>query len=235
MLTEQFSGAVLCDREIKEEIEKGNIIIRHPENLKPTIGNCSVDVTLGAQFFRQVLNTHIIIPSQPRNIWGFAQNALPKAQIEASQWEFYTGNLYLRSGEFAEIVKIIKDDEQYIVLRPRETILAHTTEFIGGRHHITTMLKARSSMARCNITICRDAGWGDVGYTNRWGMTITNNNDVVAILKVGERVGQIIFLRTGIPEKDYATTGNYQSSDDIEEVLKTWKIDAILPKGHTRN
>ncbi|MCX8513508.1 MAG: hypothetical protein ORN26_00305 [Candidatus Pacebacteria bacterium] len=43
-------------------------------------------------------------------------------------------------------------------MRPGETILAHTNEFIGGRNHITTMMKARSSMGRSFIEVCKCAG-----------------------------------------------------------------------------
>jgi hypothetical protein len=33
---------------------------------------------------------------------------------------------------------------------------------------VTTMMKARSSLGRNFIEICKCAGWGDVGYINRW-------------------------------------------------------------------
>lgn len=60
------------------------------------------------------------------------------------------------------------------------------------------MMKARSSIGRNFIEVCKCAGWGDVGYINRWTMEITNNSSHYAIpLVVGRRIGQIIFFETG--------------------------------------
>jgi deoxycytidine triphosphate deaminase len=76
-----------------------------------------------------------------------------------------------------------------------ETILAHTNEFIGGRETVTTMMKARSSMGRNFIEVCKCAGWGDIGYVNRWTMEITNNSRFYSIpLVVGRRIAQIVFF-----------------------------------------
>lgn len=62
-----------------------------------------------------------------------------------------------------------------IYLDPGETILCHSEEVIGGRKNITTMLKARSTMMRAGLSIAGGAGWGDIGYVNRWTFSITNN------------------------------------------------------------
>ena len=97
------------------------------------------------------------------------------------------------------------------MLLPGETILAHTNEFIGGRDCVTTKMKARSSMGRYFIEVCKCAGWGDVGYINRWTMEITNNSkNYIIPLVVGRRIAQMIFFETGpILEKDYTDTGKY--------------------------
>lgn len=58
--------------------------------------------------------------------------------------------------------------DRIIWITPGETILAHTNEFIGGCKSVTTMMKARSSLGRNFIEVCKCAGWGDVGYINRW-------------------------------------------------------------------
>lgn len=58
-------------------------------------------------------------------------------------------------------------------------------------------MKARSSLGRNFIEICKCAGWGDVGYVNRWTMEITNNSRYYTIpLVVGRRVAQIVFFET---------------------------------------
>jgi len=126
----------------------------------------------------------------------------------------------------------ISPDDMVILLDPGETILAHTDEFIGGKNHITTMMKARSSLGRNFIEVCKCAGWGDVGYTNRWTMEITNNSRHYTIpLVVGRRIAQIIFFETGpVLKDDYTSSGKYNTTTDLEVLKRTWQPSAMLPK-----
>ena len=126
----------------------------------------------------------------------------------------------------------IRPEDQIILLAPGETILGHTQEFIGGRDHITTMMKARSSLGRSFIEVCKCAGWGDVGYINRWTMEITNNSTHYYIpLVVGRRIAQIIFFETGpILKSDYAKGGKYQSSGSVAQLKKDWRPTDMLPR-----
>ena len=122
----------------------------------------------------------------------------------------------------------LKKGTSYIQLDPNELILSHTQEFIGGKHHITTMMKARSSfrsIGNFGLSMCR---LGDVDYINRWTMEIHNSLEVPVILPVGVRVAQIVFMWSGVPEKPY--TGKYQLSSNIDELTKSWKPDSMLPK-----
>ena len=119
-----------------------------------------------------------------------------------------------------------------IWISPVESILAHTIEFIGGRTTVTTMMKARSSMGRNFIEVCKCAGWGDIGYVNRWTMEITNNSRNYSIpLVVGRRIAQIVFFDSdGTDGTDYAKGGKYQSSLDVNEVKKMWTPYDMLPR-----
>jgi dCTP deaminase len=106
-------------------------------------------------------------------------------------------------------LKGIKPSDELIWIFPGETILAHTQQFLGGRKNVTTMMKARSSMGRNFIEVCKCAGWGDVGYYNRWTMEITNNSLHYSIpLVVGRRVAQIVFFET-------EGTEGKESGDDV--------------------
>jgi dCTP deaminase len=126
----------------------------------------------------------------------------------------------------------IAPDDKIILLAPGETILGHTQEFIGGRTHVTTMMKARSSLGRSFISVCKCAGWGDVGYTNRWTMEIQNTSARYYIpLVVGRRIAQIVFFETGpILGDDYSATGKYTSSTKISVLKKSWKPEMMLPR-----
>jgi dCTP deaminase len=216
----------LSDKKIMEEMKRGDIIIQpfNPKNLATS----SYDVTLGEYFFREqkpnyFLNHYNIYNKKHTDyVWGTKAERAAKAShvfkdFAAFDWEG------------------ISPDDQVILIEPGETILAHTNEFIGGRNHITTMMKARSSMGRNFIEVCKCAGWGDVGYVNRWTLEITNNSRHYAIpLVVGRRIGQLVFFETGpILNNDYTKTGKYQTSNNLSEIKKNWKPESMLPKVYT--
>jgi hypothetical protein len=57
------------------------------------------------------------------------------------------------------------------------------------------------------------------------------------VLPVGERVGQLIFHKTGPVEGDYSNgrngmSGKYQHTDDLEELIRTWSPDQMLPRAY---
>lgn len=128
--------------------------------------------------------------------------------------------------------KAIGEARRYIPIRPRATILAHTNEFIGGRVDINTEMRCRSSVGRSCLAVCKCAGWGDVGYINRWTMEITNFTDRTIILPVGARVAQIIFLKTNELGGEDEYSGSYQqfSSAELEKIQKQWSPDEMLPR-----
>jgi dCTP deaminase len=207
--------SVLSDRDIRKEISSGNIVLHDPDrDCMCNIQNCSVDVTLGPYFCR---NDHPIPYLNPWNsthvsdYWGEIQTASVVGPEECKLFGMEIG-------------------EQFILLRPGESILGHTREFIGGKGCVTTMMKARSSMGRSGITICRDAGWGDCGYISRWTLEITNNSTSPIILPVGARVGQIIFFYMGTPEIPYS--GKYQKGDTLDEIVSNWNPSMMLPKAY---
>lgn len=108
-----------------------------------------------------------------------------------------------------------------LTIFPGETILCHTQEFIGGKHDIATKMNARSSIMRTGISVCKCAGFGDVGYINRWTMEMTNHLNVAVALRPGMRVAQISFFRTGKVSKEYS--GKYRD-------IGTWKPEDMLPR-----
>jgi dCTP deaminase len=214
----------LSDKKILEAMKEGSIVIEPFKDAN--LATSSYDITLGEWFFAEQHPPH----------FGNLYNIYDKKQMERV-W----GTKPLQAKSAKEILKDYKFDyvgiaptDKIILLAPGETILAHTQEFIGGRDHITTMMKARSSLGRSFIEVCKCAGWGDVGYINRWTMEITNNSTHYYIpLVVGRRIGQIIFFETGPirqKEKDYAKSGKYQTSQSIKELKKNWKPESMLPR-----
>jgi dCTP deaminase len=201
---------MLSDKEILHEIELKNIIIDPfvPKYLGPN----SYDITLGEWHFREQE------PNYPEldhfhNIYDL--NSVKKVWGEPIKAVKYKGN-------------------QSIRLAPGENILAHTNEFIGGRRKVAAEMHARSSIGRNFLTVCRCAGFGDVGYINRWTLELTNNSRFYhIILLVGSRIGQVEFTHVDRPHNAYADQvhrGKYQQYESLEDLKKTWKPEDMLPR-----
>jgi dCTP deaminase len=213
----------LSDRRILEEMEKGDIVISPFK--RENLATSSYDLTLGEWYYREqpVSKYHhkiynIYNKDHIDHVWG---KKAERAELAKDAFRKY--NLEWKG---------ISPEDRVIFLEPGETILAHTDEFIGGKNHITTMMKARSSLGRSFIEVCKCAGWGDVGYINRWTMEITNNSKHYSIpLIVGRRIAQLIFFETGpIIGDDYTAKGKYNPAGSLAMLKKVWKPDAMLPR-----
>jgi dCTP deaminase len=110
-----------------------------------------------------------------------------------------------------------------------EFILAHTLEFIGTapNSHLCSEFKLKSTSARGGLDHSL-ACWIDEGYFNRIALELSCHQQFK--LKYGMKIGQIIFETTIGDGEDYSINGNYQSSDNLEELKKNWKKEDILPK-----
>lgn len=224
-LSEMFGRSLLSDKAIKRHMDLGSIVIEpfEPKNL----GTVSYDVTLGENYFREanaspgrdVLNPYC--EEHVRRVWKL-QKAETAVEI-AQKANLDLTNLFGKG---------ISQEDKVIMISPGETLLCHTNEFIGGRKNVTTMMKARSSQGRSFLEICKCAGWGDVGYVNRWTLEITNNSRHYNIpLVVGRRIGQLVFFEVEpILNKDYTKTGKYCASLDVEELKTKWTPEEMLPK-----
>lgn len=211
----------LSDKRILGEMEKGNVVIE--PFVKKHLSTSSYDVTLGEWYFRELAPDdylhiyNIYSKKHTDKVWGTKPERAKKAKEVLKNFDFGDG---------------IRPEDKIILIRPGETILAHTQEFIGGKNCITTMMKARSSLGRNFIEVCKCAGWGDVGFTNRWTMEITNGSRHYTIpLLVGMRIAQIVFFYTGeIIGQDYTAGGKYQTTPSLKELKASWKPEMMIPK-----
>jgi deoxycytidine triphosphate deaminase len=138
----------LCsDKAILAHMTRGNIVIS-PFNFS-NLSTSSYDVTLGAHYYREVdpeAGRAIYNPysaEHVQRVWGE-----PRSAELVSDWCART------EGKLENIGL----NERIIWLKPGETILGHTEQFIGGRNTVTTMMKARSSLGRNFIEVCKCAG-----------------------------------------------------------------------------
>jgi len=208
----------LSDKEILRHKDLGNVVIEPFK--KAHLATSSYDVTLGDWYFAEQRQTFSIYniwnKEHTDKVWGTKAKKAERAKDVLKNFDFVG----------------IRPSDKVILLGAGETILAHTEEFIGGQNEVTTMMKARSSMGRNFIEVCKCAGWGDVGYINRWTMEITNVSRFHSIpLVVGRRIAQIIFFHTGpILQNDYTKTGKYQATKNLKELQRNWNPLSMLPK-----
>jgi dCTP deaminase len=213
-------GSILSDSEILKELNRDVII--EPFN-RPQLGPNSYDVTLGAYYYKPQVGS---LPSHFH----------PENPFHTIQYWGVTGGIGFGSDR-AKLIVSLDEAEKYgvnvgdeiIIIPPGHVILGHTNEFIGGRHHITTSLHSRSTMGRSCMSICKCSGFGDIGYVNRYTLEIENHGLVPAILKVGQRVGQIAFHRTGDVLVSYEKRGQYQITSDVKKLVSTWSPLCMIP------
>lgn len=217
-------GAALSDREIREGIKEKRIFIS-PFN-EANLANSSYDLTLGRYYYREKRRGEALAiynpydPEDVERVWGGAESF--ETAVKVRDWQSHRG---------IEL-KNIPDEGEIILIDPGETIIAHTAEFVGGNdRYLTTMMKARSSVGRNFILVCKCAGWGDIGYCNRWTMEITNCSTEYTIpLVVGWRYAQLVFIRTGGTDQPYYRKGKYQTAPDFDQLKSSWYPGMILPK-----
>lgn len=210
---------------ILKHFQEGNIIIDPFDDRK--LKTSSYDVSLGEWFWREghpegrATLHNLYDESSTKKVW---------------QGPYQAENAREVSQRLGMELKNIRPDDKIILLRPGETVLAHTEEFIGGKNKVVSKMYARSSLGRNFVEVCKDAGWGDIGYFNRWTMEVTNNSQYFTIpLVVSRRIGQMVFYEVAPLKQtpDYVGEGGkYQRSPDIEEVKKSWHPEMMIPQMH---
>jgi len=219
---------VYSNVEILDAIQDKSIICE-PFN-KAHVAEASLDITLGYYFYRQEAR------DENRTYNPFDKDEVGryfKGPLEAE-----THQAWCEKNKQLPF-KNIPLDHPIIVLQPGERILAHTHEFVGIRAAGGACeIRSRSSWGRNGVAVCFDAGWIDPGYINRITLEVYNlNKHEAVILPVGERVGQIIFHHTGTVEGSYedgrnGTSGKYQTSSNLNELIKTWSPEQMLPRAY---
>jgi len=218
--------SVYSNTQIIQALDEGHIVCV-PFDAKH-VSQASLDITLGHNYFRtERTGDHTVYnPFDKQDVhryFGQSKEAIPH-----EQWCRENGMLPLEG---------IPLDHPVIPLRPGERILAHSHEFFGILPPGACELKSRSSWGRNGIAVCFDAGWIDPGYINRLTLEVYNlNQHETVLLPVGERVGQIVFHETGKVEGNYGAgrdqgfSGKYQQGTDLQEIIRTWTPDQMLPR-----
>ena len=218
--------SVYSNVEIKQAIADGTIVCTPLD--EKNISEASVDFTLGYYFYKQEYDerSRVYNPFDRDDVDRYFKG--PLEAMPHQEWcDRYGFKLF----------ENIPPEHPIIVLKPGERILAHTHEFIGIRSHGgAAEVKSRSSWGRNGVAVCFDAGWIDPGYINRITLEIYNlNQHESVVLPVGERIGQLIFHKTGPVDGSYddgrsGVSGKYQHTDDLDELIASWRPEMMLPR-----
>ncbi|MCA9348904.1 deoxycytidine triphosphate deaminase [Candidatus Saccharibacteria bacterium] len=222
------AGGVYSNTQIFTAHLNGHIVCEpfNPDN----VSHASLDVTLGYYYFRaeQQNRRTIYNPFDREDVERYFDG--PYKAMPHKKWIELHG--------FKPLLNI-PDDHPVIAVGPNERILAHTHEFFGIKPPGAFTLHARSSWARNGVAVCFDAGWVDPGYINRLTLEIYNLNEHETVLiPVGERIAQAVFHHTGKVDGDYGlgrkavASGKYQQGTDLENLIKTWTPDMMLPRSY---
>ena len=204
---------VYSNIEIRQAIND-DIIVCQPFN-PDHVAEASLDFTLGHYYYKQEFEGEYRVynPFDAAYVAKYFKGPL-KAMPHAKWCKEHDATPFQN----------IPPDHPIIVLRPGERILAHTHEFVG--------IRAQGGAAQVRF----DAGWIDPGYINRITLEIYNlNMHESVVLPVGERIGQMIFHKTGPVEGGYGSgarkmSDKYQTGSDLEEIIASWRPEMLLPK-----
>ena len=219
---------VYSNTEIRQAIKDGSIICTPFSD--SFVSEASLDFTLGYNYYKQESNEEnsVYNPFDVADVDRYFKG--PLTATPHKEWCDSHGYT---------LFKNIPDDHPVIVLRPGERILSHTHEFVGIRAEGgAAQVHSRSTWGRNGVAVCFDAGWIDPGYINRITLEIYNlNKHESVVLPVGERMGQLVFYKTGLVEGSYAEgrggmSGKYQTSDNLSEIISNWKPEDMLPRAY---
>ncbi len=172
----------------------------------------------------------------------FAESSLqPNSYDVAIDEHFYqmdsdpanNGSIYVVSPRGVEMARPIWNGpftfdhigERMVMIQPGSMVLAATIEVIGAHRNYSTLLKTKSTIARLGIEVCPGAGFGDVGFVNKWTLEIRNNTNRIIALQKGTKVAQIAFFE--VSGQGHTYEGNYLQREGNDR--DSWRPRDMLP------
>jgi dCTP deaminase len=160
---------ILSDRDIREALKTGRIVIEPELDLDVHLGSCSVDFRLGNTFMVFEHSRYSYIdPRQPQSIGDGMRT------IEVPDGEAFI----MQAGDFA---------------------LASTVEVLKLPNDLVARLEGRSSIARLGITVHSTAAVFEPGWVGTATMELSNLGRMAVALYPGMRICSFTFEQMSSP------------------------------------
>lgn len=165
---------ILSDRDIRERLEKGDLVIETLDDPEMQIQPASVDLRLANDFVVYRLSRMAVI--DPR---------------DAETVERYTESVH------------VKENDAFI-LHPGEFVLGSTRERVRIPDDLVARVEGRSSIGRLAVVVHATAGFIDPGFEGRITLELSNLGRVAVKLYPGMRISQVVFHTMSSPaERPY--------------------------------
>lgn len=153
---------------------------------------------------------------------------LKDQSIDVRLWQYiFVENHITDTKEWIDLKQLW--DEWYKAV-PWDFILAHTQEFIwtNAKSNLVSQFFLKSTAWRLWI-IHTHSWWGEIWFHNRWAMEFIVAKSIR--LKHNQAIWQIIFQRVDWEtlNDDYSKKWNYQKTNNLDELVKSWNKEMILP------
>ena len=177
---------ILSDVDIRQRIEKGEIVIDPLDDPDLQIQPASVDLKLGEEFleFRRT-NIPCIHPNSENEVTEYVRKT------------------------------IVKEGEEFI-LHPNDFVLGTTKERVEIPPDLIAHVQGRSSLGRLAVVIHATAGVIDPGYRGQITLELSNLGTAPVALTPGMRISQVIFTELKTPAKNAYGKGRGSKYQDQE-------------------
>lgn len=220
---------ILVKQQLIENIKNGNIIFNGDID---NIGPNSIDVTLSPilRTYQKMLEikfgeNNYLIPK--KSFTKYFGKSINTEYYELKEYEYEKFMKFLEKRKYLEDFKLLdlkkqnKIETTYIikdnvVLLPGLFYLGSTNEICGSEKFVP-MYEGRSSTARLGLQSHISAGFGDIGFINKWTLEI----NVLMPLKIypNFRIGQVYFYDIKKDIKVELYKGKYCENNEAKESL----------------
>ena len=153
---------ILSDGDIKERLEKGDLVIDPILDPEMQIQPTSVDMRLDNEFVVYRLSSvPVIDPKDPETI------------------QKYTERVRVEDGDF-------------FTLHPGEFVLGSTFEWVKIPNDLVARVEGRSSIGRLAVVVHATAGFIDPGFEGKITLELSNLGRLAVKLYPGMRISQIV-------------------------------------------